>query len=361
MFLKNCWYVAAWPFELRGEGIVTRRILGEPVLMYRNSAGEPVAFIDRCPHRLVPLSAGQRVGDQLRCGYHGMVFASDGRCVHIPGQDVIPRNAIATTIPVAEKNGIVWIWMGNAAADRDLIPDLPWPTLPNWEPSYGYTHMAADYRLITDNLLDLSHESYIHQGTIGNKDEETIADYPAQVTVKDHLVRAHRDMPNIAPPPLFRLMTGCDDRIDRWQTALWTAPSINMTDVGARHVDAAREDSFVSRVLHLLTPETETSTHYFWIHNRNFRQGDAELTAGITDAHYRTFDEDKEMLELQQRELIASGASVPQFALRVDDAPLRARRVLTALIRQQSEGADYLLARNLALIPDPEALEPILD
>jgi len=364
MFLKNCWYVAAWPSELEAGGsLVTRRILDQPVLMYRTAAGSPIAFLDRCPHRLVPLSAGTRLGDEIRCGYHGMVFAQTGACVHIPGQEKIPATAAAKTFPVVERHGMVWIWPGDAAAtDPALIPFVPWPALPNWAASSGYTHVAADYRLLTDNLLDLSHENYIHQGTIGNNEAETIADFPVKTSVLDgRVVRAHRDMPDIAPPPFFRLMIGSDERIDRWQTAIWTAPSLNMTDVGARPAGGRREQTLVSRVLHLLTPETATSTHYFWSHNRNFRQDDAALTEKIVEAHQRTFDEDKEMLELQQGQVTESGLTVPQMALRVDDAPLRARRILAALISQAEAGeAGPVLAPAQALIPDPEALEPVL-
>lgn len=363
MFLKNCWYVAAWPEELpSGTGVIARRILDQPVLLFRNTNGRAVAFLDRCPHRLVPLSAGKRVGDAIRCGYHGMVFADTGQCIHIPGQDKIPPNAAAQVFPVVERHGLVWIWMGAAAAaDADLVPYVPWPGFSHWATSAGYTHVAADYRLLTDNLLDLSHESYIHQGTIGNEDEETIAAFPVKVSVVDgQLVRAHRNMPDIAPPPFFRLMTGRDGRIDRWQTALWTAPSVNMTDVGARPTGGTSDETLVSRVLHLLTPETTATTHYFWSHNRNFRQADTELTERIVAAHYRTFDEDKDILELQQRQLSDSGLSVPQMALRVDDAPLRARRILTALIRREEQGETELLAKERGLIPDPEALEPVL-
>lgn len=362
MFLKNSWYVAAWPSELGNGDMLARRILAKPVLLFRTSDEQPAALLDRCPHRLVPLSAGQRVGDQIRCGYHGMTFAADGRCVHIPGQAKIPANADAIAFPVVERHGFVWIWMGDtAAADPAAIPHVPWPDLPHWTAANGYTHIAADYRLLTDNLLDLSHENYIHQGTIGNDEEETIADFPVQVSIADgRLIRAHRDMPNIAPPPFFKLLQGHDGRIDRWQTAIWTAPSVNMTDVGARPTGGRREDTLVTRVLHLLTPETETSTHYFWSNCRNFRLQDNDLTMGMIEALHRTFAEDKEMLELQQRELSESGQSVPQMALKVDDAPLRARRMLAALIRQEDEGGVRALPERLDLIPNEDALEPIL-
>jgi vanillate O-demethylase monooxygenase subunit len=289
-----------------------------------------------------------------------MTFAADGRCVHIPGQPHIPKNAAATAFPLVERHGFVWIWMGAAAgADADFIPDLPWGTLDNWTAASGYTHVAGDYRLLSDNLLDLSHENYIHQATIGNEEAETIADYPVRVTVESKVVRAHRDMSNIAPPPFFRILAGNDQRIDRWQTAIWTAPSVNMTDVGVRPAGAGPETTLVSRVLHLLTPETERSTHYFWAHNRNFRQEDAELTTAIVVAHRRTFDEDKEMIELQQKEIDDSGLSVPACALRVDDAPLRARRLLAALIRQEAEEATIELTRGQCLIPDPQARTPV--
>lgn len=360
MFLTNCWYVAAWPHELPIDAVLTRRILDHPVLLFRTSEGEPVALLDRCPHRLVPLSCGVRIGDAVRCGYHGMTFARDGRCVRIPGQADIPPNAVATTFPVVERHGLIWIWMGDAAiADHDLVPELPWLASPNWAASIGYTYIEGDYRLISDNLLDLSHENCIHQATIANEDEEAIADYPVRVTVDGALIRAHREMPGIAPPPFFKLLSGSEARIDRWQTAIWTAPCVNMTDVGARPAAGTAGRTLVWRVLHLLTPETERSTHYFWAHNRNFRLDDQDLTTDIVAAHHRTFGEDKVMVERQQRELTVTGQTVPQVALRVDDAPLRARRLLASLIRREQEGASKLLAKRQRLIPDPEALVPV--
>lgn len=360
MFLMNSWYVAAWPNELPRDGFMSRRLLDRPVMLYRTGDGAPAALLDRCPHRLVPLSAGVRIGDQIRCGYHGMTFDADGKCTHIPGQAEIPGNASAIAFPVVERHGLIWIWMGErAAADPELVPDLPWLTAPHWTASCGYTHVAGDYRLLTDNLLDLSHENYIHQATIGNEEEEAIADYPVRVSVDGKVIRAHRDMTDIAPPPFFKMLAGNEERIDRWQTAIWTAPSINMTDVGVRPTGGNEKQTLVSRVLHLLTPETERSTHYFWAHNRNFRQSDEMLTRNIVAAHQRTFDEDREMVELQQCELDESGMSVPAFALRVDDAPLRARRLLASLIRQEGQGEAGLLVKGQRLIPDPEALTPV--
>jgi len=359
VFLRNCWYVGAWADELAGaDAKLTRRILNEPVLLWRTRQRELVAFLDQCPHRLVPLSAGTRVGDAIQCGYHGMTFGPDGRCVHIPGQEKIPDTARVTTYPVCERHGLIWIWMGQRdLVDEELIPNIPWALLENWSAAPGYTHVSADYRLLTDNLLDLSHENYIHGGTIANSAEETIAAYPVKVSVSDRQVlRAHREMSNILPPPMFAMMMGAAGRIDRWQTAIWTAPALNITDVGAYAVGGRREDAFVARILHMLTPETQASTHYFWAHCRKFRLEDSALTASITAAHHRTFDEDKEMLELQQRSLTETGASVPKVALRVDEAPLRARRLLSALIKKEEETPSRVMPKIENIFSEERAL-----
>jgi len=338
-FLKNCWYVAAWGAELDDQAVVARRILNLPVLLFRTADGQLSAFEDRCPHRLAPLSAGQRIGDAIRCGYHGMTFGPDGVCIDIPGQERIPAAARVRTFPIVSRHAHLWIWMGDAElADPQLIPNVPWPGLDGWTVSQGYTHFEADYRLLTDNLLDLSHESYLHESTIGNDATEAIADFPVQVTVEgERVVSAHREMLDIESPPFFQAMVESDGHIDRWQTALWTAPSVNMTNVRAKVAGAADETTRATRVLHLLTPETDTSTHYFWSLSRDFRVDDAALTDTIRDAIYSTFNEDKAMLESQQCALKEVGGDLPKIAIGVDDAPLRARRLLASLIEQEAD------------------------
>ena len=168
------------------------------------------------------------------------------------------------------------------------------------------------------------------------------------------MVHARRDMPNILPPSMFAMMMEDSGRIDRWQTAIWTAPGLNITDVGARPVDGRTEQAFIARVLHLLTPESRSSTHYFWAHCRKFRLREPQLTALITEAHRRTFD-DKQILELQQRSLEETGATVPKIALRVDEAPLRARRILNTLIKEEA-ATSHALPKIQRLLADAPAV-----
>ena len=353
MWLKNVWYVAGFEAELEDSAVIARRFLDTPVVMYRTSSGQLAALEDLCPHRLMPLSAGKRVGDQLQCGYHGMRFGPDGVCTEAPGQARPSDKACITSYPLQARHGLRWIWMGKPhLAKPDLIPDVHWYQDPAWVPSDGYHLIQADLRLLNDNLLDLSHESYVHTRTIGNEEEESIANFPLEVTVEgDRLVRAHREMPNIDPPPFFAMILDHKGRIDRWQTAINLAPGINMTDVGVYPVGTPRKDAFVGHVLHLLTPETDHSTHYFWSMTRNYRLDNAPLTQAIRDAVNLTFDEDREVLEVQQAQIARLGGAIPRVALRLDEAPLRARRLLAALVEREQADPDYVM-EPLPLIDD---------
>jgi phenylpropionate dioxygenase-like ring-hydroxylating dioxygenase large terminal subunit len=335
MWMKNCWYVAGFSAEL-DKGFVARRILDVPVIFWRTSDNAIAALRDRCPHRLAPLSTGKLVGDQIECGYHGLRFDASGKCTFAPGQDSVPRAAPAATFPAIEKHKLLWVWLGQRdLANESLIPDLHWMDAPGWKITTGYHHMKADYRLVNDNLLDLSHETYVHKHTVGNA---AVADSPVVTeVVSERIVRAHREMPNIEPPPFFALAQGHSGRINRWQVAIYMAPGFNMTEVGFHAVGTDRQTaSFLMRPLHLITPETEHSCHYFWAVPRNFRLEDDTLSAGLNKAASNTFDEDKALLELQQRCLIEDGSPrIPQVAVSVDVAPAQGRRILADAIARE--------------------------
>ncbi len=340
MWLKNVWYVAGFAHELAAP-FVARSFLEQDVVIMRGGDGKVVAMEDACPHRFLPLSKGKRVGDTLQCGYHGMRFGMDGGCVEVPGQQNVPARARVKTYPVAVRHGLIWIWLGAPElADETLMPNLCWHDHPDWAPSSGYHRIACDYRLMNDNLLDLSHETYVHTRTIGNEEEETIANFPMTVTVEaDTVVRAHREMPNIEAPPFFAMVLKHQGLIHRWQTAVHHVPSINMTDVGVYPVDTPRERAHVMHVLHLVTPESSRSCHYFWSVLRNFDLDDAQLTEAMRKGVGATFDEDKEVLEIQQRQMDKLGVPVPGVAIRLDEAAVRARRLLAQRIEREQTDA----------------------
>lgn len=174
MFVRNAWYCAGWDYDLtQGKtAILSRRIAGERVVLYRRPDGRVVALEDRCPHRQAALSLGQKEGDSLRCMYHGMRFGSDGVCNEIPGQTTIPERACVRAFPVVEKDNWIWVWMGSPAkADPGLICHSVGPGDPNWNIRTSKLHVKANYRLEIANLADLSHLTWIHKNSLGGTDK----------------------------------------------------------------------------------------------------------------------------------------------------------------------------------------------
>ena len=182
MFLKNCWYMAGWAHELDEGRLIGRTLLEEPVLLYRGESGAVVALDNRCCHRGAYLSNGRREGDCVRCLYHGLKFDATGRCVQIPGQDVIPARLGVRSYPVVQRQGLIWIWMGQAAkADPAQILDFPYLDDPQWKGVPDYMHYKANWLLIVDNLSDFAHLAFVHTKTLGGSEEYAFVTRPTAV------------------------------------------------------------------------------------------------------------------------------------------------------------------------------------
>src|SRR5580704_1213723 len=116
--LRNSWYVAGWASELVHGRLLGRTYLNEPVVLFRQTDGTPVALSDRCPHRFAPLHLGKQLGDVVQCGYHGLEFGSDGRCVRNPHGKGAPPGAKLRRYPLIERYDLLWIWPGEGPADE---------------------------------------------------------------------------------------------------------------------------------------------------------------------------------------------------------------------------------------------------
>ena len=164
MYLRNTWYVAAWDSEIDRTPRQIK-VLGEKIVVFRTEAGDPVALIDACPHRKLPLSRGRIKGDHIECGYHGLTFDCSGSCVRIPGQEHIPAATNIHSYPVESRYGLVWIWMGDPAlADTDTIFKIEQFGNPDWGINKGAAMaFPCNYLYVTDNLLDPSHVAWVHQ------------------------------------------------------------------------------------------------------------------------------------------------------------------------------------------------------
>jgi phenylpropionate dioxygenase-like ring-hydroxylating dioxygenase large terminal subunit len=329
MFLKNCWYVAAWDHELSG-GFLARTLLGEPVVLFRSEAGAPVALEDRCCHRHLPLSEGRLVGDTLQCGYHGLTFAFDGACVGIPGQTAIPPDARVKSYPVVERYRWVWIWMGDPAlADADLIPDYHWNDDPGWV-SYGDVYyVEGDYRLLIDNLMDLSHIQFLHAATLGAG-----TDMNAEILVErdDENVMVSRWVLDTPPAPIYAEALNTNGHVDRWQNITFTPPSHVVIDAGSAIAGTGapqgdRSQGVETYSNHTLTPETGQSTHYFWHHARNFRMDDDALTDRLRQMFSSALQEDVVAIGAQQRAMNRR-PDAPEIDINSDNCSIQTRRLL---------------------------------
>jgi phenylpropionate dioxygenase-like ring-hydroxylating dioxygenase large terminal subunit len=340
-FLKNAWYPAAWGHEVTRKPLA-RTLLNDPVVLYRTEAGAAAALEDRCCHKYVPLSLGQVTGDCLQCGYHGMTFDPSGACIRIPGQPRIPDNAWVRAYPVAEHLGLVWIWPGDPAlASEDKLFDLPPYFRDGWTTNTGpHTYVKSNYRNLTDNLVDPAHVSFVHLSTLGSA---TMADIPVETEQIGNSVCVTRWTLDQEPVPIFKAFADFDGNVDRWQYYWFYPPSTCVVDfgsgpVGMAHDDAARDEHVRIHSCHFIAPETDTTTHYFWMQVRNFAPGDEEVSKRMTEQFVMAFDEDKEILEAVQSS--EAGATRPPVKLAIDNGPNRSRRILDKLIRAEAGSAE---------------------
>ncbi|WP_028207353.1 aromatic ring-hydroxylating dioxygenase subunit alpha [Paraburkholderia nodosa] len=341
MFLKNAWYVACMPDEIAA-GPLGRKICGETIVFYRGEGSKVVALEDFCPHRGAPLSLGFVRDGRLVCGYHGLEMGCDGKASGMPGQRIGGFPSIRR-YPAVERYGFIWVWPGDASqADPEKLHPLPWAEDPAWAYGGGLYHINCDYRLMIDNLMDLTHETYVHASSIGQKEIDEAP--PKTVSQGDEVVTS-RFMNNIGAPPFWKMALrgnglADDVPVDRWQICRFSPPSHVMIEVGVAHAghggyDAPAEHKASSVVVDFITPETETSIWYFWGMARNFRPDDAELTAQIQEGQGKIFAEDLEMLERQQQNLL-TWPDRPLLKLNIDAGGVLSRKVIDRLLAGES-------------------------
>jgi len=337
MFLTNYWYVIAWDYEVKQKPFA-RTVCDQPIVLYRRPDRSLVALEDCCPHRMLPLSKGRVKGDLIVCGYHGIELDGSGHCVHMPNMERVPASVRVRAYPVAERHRFVWIWIGDAAlADQNRIPDLRWCSDPGWAFDGGTYHVGCDYRLLVDNLMDLTHETFVHPTSIG---QEEITRAQIKTTEDDASVTVTRWMLDIEPPPFWASNLKSNEKCDRWQIGTFTLPAHVMIDVGVARAgtgtpEGNRAQGVTGIVVDVMTPESASSCWYFWGLARNFEVKDQGLTYRIKDAQSAVFAEDIDVLEAQQQSILRW----PERELRnfnIDAGGVRARRLVERQLATQS-------------------------
>jgi vanillate O-demethylase monooxygenase subunit len=345
VFLRNCWYVGAIDHELIDGKLLSRTLLGEHVLLYRGESGTVVALNDRCPHRGALLSCGRLEGDAVRCMYHGIKYDGSGKCVQIPGQDMIPPRLRVRSYPVVERRPFIWVWMGDPAlADPSKIVDLPYLRDPQWKGIPAYLHYDANYLLIVDNLSDFAHLAFVHTGTLGGSEEYAYVTKPAAIERQERGFRVERWHYDSEAPPFHRkVIPDKNAKVDRRNIATMIVPGIfTMETLFAPAGQGAQSGNLAGareyRNCQFMTPETERTTHFFWSYLNNYEGEDSTISHSLLNSLIEGFMEDKAIIERQQRTL-DDDPKIEMLAILADGPLVHFRRVLGKLIEAETTAA----------------------
>ncbi len=335
-FPLNAWYVAAYDVEVKRE-LLARKICNQAIVLYRKEDGTAAALRDACWHRLVPLSIGRLEGDNVVCGYHGLKFDDTGRCTHMPSQETINPSASVRSYPVEEKHRFVWVWPGDPAlADPALIPDLHWNDDPEWTADGKLIEVKCDYRLVIDNLMDLTHETFVHGSSIGN---EAVAESPFEASHNDRFAYITRWMEGIEPPPFWKAQYGREGLVDRWQIIRFEGPCTVTIDVGVAEAGTGARQGDRSKgvngfVLNTITPSTDNTCLYFWAFSRNYDLHNQARTHQLREGVSTVFREDEAVLEAQQIALDENPDHV-FYNLNIDAGSMWARKLIDRMIDKE--------------------------
>lgn len=336
-FLMNCWYVAAWDHELIDGKLLERTLLEQPVLLYKGDSGKVVALDNRCCHRGAKLSKGRLEGDCVRCMYHGLKFDPSGKCVQIPGQDVIPDKLGVRSYAVVERDHLIWIWMGDQAkADAGLILDFPYLREPGWRGVPDYMHYDANYVLIVDNLSDFAHLAFVHTRSLGGSEEYAFKTKPVVVERLERGFKVERWHMNAAPAPFHRRVVRNDNPVDRCNRAVMHVPGVFFMETLFAPAGSGAERGQLQgakqyRNCQFFTPETRTSTHFFWNYLHDYDLHDPTIALSLHDSMVEGFMEDKAIIEDQQQVLDRDPGFV-MHPIVADGALAHFRRTLSRLI-----------------------------
>ncbi len=334
MFIRNCWYVAAWSHELIDNILLGRTLLNEKVLLYRSADNQVHAIEDRCCHRGALLSRGRLEGSCVRCMYHGLLFDAEGKCVEVPGQERIPPDLKVRSYKVVDKAKLVWIWMGDPAlADESKIPSFPYLEDESWHGYPDYLYYQANYQLIADNLADINHIAYVHTNTLGGSESYVKEQQQSPLEKFEDGFRLTKWHMSSSLPPFVRKIEKNIQKVDRWNTAEMRVPGYfylesGFSPEGAGIREGNKAGSLEFHNFQALTPETDRTTHFFWVYLHNQKKNIENISHSLHDSILEGFHEDKEIIEDQQVVL----DSDPDFKMRsiASDAPLAYLRWLVS-------------------------------
>lgn len=322
--IRNCWYVALRADEVSRE-LVCREILGTRIVFYRTEAGAPVALQDRCGHRSFPLSQSRLDGDTIVCGYHGLRYGASGTCIEVPGQASVKGRFGVQSFPLVERGPFLWIWPGDPAlADVASIPDMPFIG-DGWDVQIGYLPAPGNYVHLHENLLDLSHLTFLHEKTFGTPE---YAQAPVEIRIDDETIEAWRNVECVLPAIYADALGWAGERALRQSGSRFVSPALHVNSGLFRNLErpaAAAEEPGI-RVAQIITPRNQDSTHYYFALCRNFALDDRSVGPKMLKGLEGAFAEDLFALEEVRRAVAETGHAPAEFDIPTDRAGVEMRR-----------------------------------
>ncbi|MGQ9364702.1 Rieske 2Fe-2S domain-containing protein [Azospirillum sp. ST 5-10] len=348
--VKNTWYAAGFSEEFPARKLTGHTIVNQPVVIWRTEDGAVVAFDNRCAHKRFPLSEGRLLDDgTIECAYHGLCFDTAGRCVAIPSHPdgPIPPQARMRPVPVVEQDGIVWVWSGDPAkAGTVKPPRTPELVDPEWE-SIGSEPMdvPANYLLLIENLLDITHFYPLHDGNIGDVANSRI---PIQLEEGEvdgnRYVKTTRRVSGYRQPP-FLMEWFHYEEVDRVHTHHLVSPGL--TRVEMRVAPPGRLGQGIDRgyvLYHTHTPVDDANHVWRWRANcraDHTSRSDPTVSAAkrVAEMFPSVVAQDRWALERQQRMFAYADNGYSELFLKPDLALRRARQIIATMLREEEEPA----------------------
>lgn len=346
-YIRNHWYVACLASEI-DEKPLARTIMDRPVAIYRTQSGAPAAMHGICPHRYYPLAnKGQVIGDSLRCNYHGYAFdGRTGACIAVPSAPNQRVNYEQRIYPVMERGPWIWIWPGDpSAADESLLPTIEDMRLgPEYvvSPMMDPVVVKGRYMLGIENLLDLTHVSFLHAQSAQN---EQMVNATIEIEEADDCFRVLRHMRKewyLFHESIFGPESRFEGKaLHESETLVLTPGYIVLTAQTVRELEGDQKaDPELFGELwfhHAITPETLHSCHYFGTQSRSVRRDDPHMGPALKMIDTAVRAEDIEAMEEIERHLVQFGEPAVELMTKSDAPAGRLRRRFQRMLDRESE------------------------